>query len=219
MRDVVIVDSARTGLTKAFRGSFNLTRSDDLLAHCIDTLVDRNDVDPNEVEDVVVGAASHAGEQDGNLARLAVVLSKLPISTGGCDDQPLLLVRSAVHRHCGQPDRLRPDRQSRSPAAWTPSPCAPVQSLASPRTQAPAGGEARDLHGHGQHRRGGGASLSGHPGDAGRVRAAKSAALRRGRGFRRDRRGDRAHEGDDAQGRQGDGRREPRGSAGRQGRV
>jgi acetyl-CoA acyltransferase len=75
MKDVVIVDSVRTGLAKAFRGSFNLTRSDDMLAHCIDSLLER--------EDVVVGAASHAGEQDGNLARLAVVLSKLPITTGG----------------------------------------------------------------------------------------------------------------------------------------
>jgi acetyl-CoA acyltransferase len=84
MRDVVIVDSVRTGLAKAFRGSFNLTRSDDMLAHCIDALLDRNDkIAPDEVEDVVVGAASHAGEQDGNLARLAVVLSKLPITTAG----------------------------------------------------------------------------------------------------------------------------------------
>ena len=84
MRDVVIVDSMRTGLAKSFRGSFNLTRSDDMLAHCIDSLLERNGaVDPNEVEDVVVGAASHSGEQDGNLARLAVVLSKLPVTTAG----------------------------------------------------------------------------------------------------------------------------------------
>ena len=84
MRDVVIVDSVRTGLAKAFRGSFNLTRSDDMLAHCIDALMDRNDkVGLDEVEDVVVGAASHAGEQDGNLARLAVILSKLPVTTAG----------------------------------------------------------------------------------------------------------------------------------------
>ena len=84
MRDVVIVDSMRTGLAKPFRGSFNLTRSDDMLAHCIDSLLERNGaLDPAEVEDVVVGAASHAGEQDGNLARLAVVLSKLPITTAG----------------------------------------------------------------------------------------------------------------------------------------
>ncbi len=84
MRDVVIVDSVRTGLAKAFRGSFNLTRSDDMLAHCIDALLERNpQVSPDEVEDVYVGAASHVGEQDGNLARLAVVLSKLPITTAG----------------------------------------------------------------------------------------------------------------------------------------
>ena len=84
MRDVVIVDSVRTGLAKSFRGSFNLTRSDDMLAHCIDSLLDRSpNLSPDEVEDVYVGAASHVGEQDGNLARLAVVLSKLPITTAG----------------------------------------------------------------------------------------------------------------------------------------
>ncbi len=84
MRDVVIVDSVRTGLAKAFRGSFNLTRSDDMLAHCIDSLLDRNEnVSADEVEDVVVGCASHAGEQDGNIARLAVILSKLPVTTAG----------------------------------------------------------------------------------------------------------------------------------------
>ena len=84
MRDVVIVDSVRTGLAKAFRGSFNLTRADDMVAHCIDALLERNPtLDPAEVEDVVVGSASHVGEQDGNLARLAVVLSSLPITVGG----------------------------------------------------------------------------------------------------------------------------------------
>ena len=83
MRDVVIVDNVRTGLAEA-RGSFNLTRSDDMLAHCIDALLDRNpQVSPDEVEDVVVGCASHTGEQDGNIARLAVVLSRLPITTAG----------------------------------------------------------------------------------------------------------------------------------------
>lgn len=84
MRDVVVVDSVRTGLAKSFRGSFNLTRSDDMLAHLIDALLERNpQISPEEVEDVVVGAANHTGEQDGNLARLAVVLSRLPITTAG----------------------------------------------------------------------------------------------------------------------------------------
>jgi acetyl-CoA acyltransferase len=80
-RDVVIVDSVRTGLAKSFRGSFNLTRSDDMIAHCIDALLERNpSLDPAEVEDVVVGAANHEGEQGGNVARLGVILSKLPVS-------------------------------------------------------------------------------------------------------------------------------------------
>ena len=84
MRDVVVVDSVRTGLAKSFRGSFNLTRSDDMLAHLIDSLLDRNpNITADEVEDVVVGAANHTGEQDGNLARLAVVLSRLPITAAG----------------------------------------------------------------------------------------------------------------------------------------
>lgn len=84
MRDVVVIDSVRTGLAKSFRGSFNLTRSDDMLAVVIDALLARNpNVAADEIEDVIVGAGSHAGEQDGNLARLAVVLSKLPITTAG----------------------------------------------------------------------------------------------------------------------------------------
>ena len=84
MRDVVVVDSVRTGLAKSHRGTFNLTRPDDLVAHCIDALVDRNGkMDPAEVEDVIVGAASQIGEQGGNLARLAVILSKLPVTVSG----------------------------------------------------------------------------------------------------------------------------------------
>ncbi|MCB1644003.1 MAG: thiolase family protein [Pseudomonadales bacterium] len=84
MRDVVVVDSVRTGLAKSFRGTFNLTRPDDMVAHCINALLDRNGkLDPAEVEDVIVGAASQTGEQGGNLARLAVILSKLPVTTSG----------------------------------------------------------------------------------------------------------------------------------------
>lgn len=84
MRDVVIVDSVRTGLAKSFRGTFNLTRPDDMVAHCIDALLTRNSaLDPAEVEDVIVGAASQTGEQGGNIARLAVILSNLPVTTAG----------------------------------------------------------------------------------------------------------------------------------------
>ncbi len=81
MSQVVIVDSIRTGLAKSHRGTFNLTRADDLVAHCIDSLLDRNPgVDPAEVEDVIVGAGRQVGEQSANMARHAVALSKLPIT-------------------------------------------------------------------------------------------------------------------------------------------
>jgi acetyl-CoA acyltransferase len=81
MNQVVIVDNIRTGLAKAHRGTFNLTRADDLVAHCIDALLERNPgVAAAEVEDVVVGSARQIGEQSANMARHAVVLSKLPVS-------------------------------------------------------------------------------------------------------------------------------------------
>ena len=81
MSQVVIVDNVRTGLAKAHRGTFNLTRADDMLAHCINALLQRNPaLDPAEVEDVVAGAARQTGEQSANVARHAVALSRLPVS-------------------------------------------------------------------------------------------------------------------------------------------
>lgn len=81
MRQVVIVDTVRTGLAKAYRGTFNLTRADDLVAHCIDALLDRNPrVAPADVDDIVVGAGRQIGEQSANLARFAVALSRLPMT-------------------------------------------------------------------------------------------------------------------------------------------
>lgn len=81
MNQVVIVDSLRTGLAKSHRGTFNLTRADELIAHCIDALLARYPaLDPAEVDDVVVGAARQIGEQSANVARYGVALSKLPIS-------------------------------------------------------------------------------------------------------------------------------------------
>ena len=84
MRDVVVVDSVRTGLAKSFRGSFNWTRSDDMAAFLIDAVIDRNpQFDPGEVDDIILGAANQSGEQSGNLARMASFLLNLPIEATG----------------------------------------------------------------------------------------------------------------------------------------
>ncbi len=81
MNQVVVVDNIRTGLAKSHRGTFNLTRADEFIAHCIDALLARSPaLDPGEVDDVVVGAARQIGEQSANVARYAVALSKLPLS-------------------------------------------------------------------------------------------------------------------------------------------
>ena len=81
MENIVIVDCIRTGLAKAHRGTFNMTRSDDLVAHCIDALLTRNpQLDPAQVDDVVLGCGRQIGEQSGNVARHAVALSQLPIT-------------------------------------------------------------------------------------------------------------------------------------------
>ena len=64
MRDVVVVDSVRTGLAKSHRGTFNLTRPDDMVAHCINALLDRNSqLDPVAVEDVIVGCAGQTARR------------------------------------------------------------------------------------------------------------------------------------------------------------
>lgn len=84
MRNVVIVDSKRTGLAKAFRGSFNATRPDDMGAHLINVILDRNpNVDPGEIDDVVAGCSMPEGAQGMNIGRTIAVLSNLPVSVSG----------------------------------------------------------------------------------------------------------------------------------------
>ncbi|MDY7561141.1 thiolase family protein [Pseudomonas sp. 10B1] len=83
MREVVIVDSVRTGLAKSFRGKFNQTRPDDMAAHCVNALLTRNGLDPALVEDCIVGAGSNEGAQGYNIGRNVAVLSKLGINVPG----------------------------------------------------------------------------------------------------------------------------------------
>ena len=84
MPNAVIVDSVRTGLAKSFRGGFNVTRADDMTAHIVNALMERNpEVDPTLVEDIILGCGNPEGPQGHNVARNVAVLSNLPIQTGG----------------------------------------------------------------------------------------------------------------------------------------
>jgi acetyl-CoA acetyltransferase family protein len=84
MREAVVVASSRTPLAKSFRGSFNLTRPDDLAGHVIrDVLGKVPQLDPGEVEDVILGCGQPHGSQGHNVARVAALRAGLPPSVAG----------------------------------------------------------------------------------------------------------------------------------------
>jgi acetyl-CoA C-acetyltransferase len=83
METAYIVDIVRTPVGK-FGGTLASVRPDDLAAHVIKALIARNpSFDPKLVEDVIFGAANQAGEDNRNVARMALLLAGLPIETGG----------------------------------------------------------------------------------------------------------------------------------------
>ncbi len=83
-REAVIVATARTGLAKSFRGSFNLTRPDDMGAHCVKAVLAQvPQLDPSEIDDVVMGAGFPEGPQGFNVGRNVAVMSGLPITVPG----------------------------------------------------------------------------------------------------------------------------------------
>ena len=74
MRNAVIVDSVRTGLAKSFRGGFNNTRADNMTAHIVNALLERNPkVEPSMVEDIILGCGNPEGAQGHNIARNVAV--------------------------------------------------------------------------------------------------------------------------------------------------
>jgi len=83
MKDVFIIDAVRTPIGK-FGGALSNIRPDDLGAEVIKALIARNPtIDINEIEDVILGAANQAGEDNRNVARMSALLAGLPITVGG----------------------------------------------------------------------------------------------------------------------------------------
>lgn len=83
MKQAYIIDAVRTPVGK-FGGTLANVRPDDLAAHVIKAVVERNpQIDVNEIEDVIFGAANQAGEDNRNVARMALLMAGLPITIGG----------------------------------------------------------------------------------------------------------------------------------------
>jgi acetyl-CoA acyltransferase len=91
MREAVVVATARTGLAKSFRGSFNQTRPDDMAAHCIKAALAKvPKLDPKEIDDCVIGTGFPEGPQGFNVGRNVAIMAGLPVDVPG----------SAVSRFC-----------------------------------------------------------------------------------------------------------------------
>jgi 3-oxoadipyl-CoA thiolase len=90
MGDALIIDALRTPMGR-FGGALAPVRPDDMAAHVIRALVERNRVPGDEVDDVLWGAANQAGEDNRNVARMAALLAGLPVEVPG----------ATVNRLCG----------------------------------------------------------------------------------------------------------------------
>ncbi|MBX3433836.1 MAG: acetyl-CoA C-acyltransferase [Pirellulales bacterium] len=93
MNTPVIIDACRTpiGRSHAERGAYRDVRADDLAAHVIRALVERTQIDPAEIEDVLVGCTQQRDEQGFNVGRMAALLAGVPHAAGG----------ATINRLCG----------------------------------------------------------------------------------------------------------------------
>ena len=89
-RTPVVVDGLRTPFGR-YGGALKDVRPDDLAAYAISALVDRTGIDPALIDDVILGAANQAGEDNRNVGRMAALLAGLPIEVAG----------QTVNRLCG----------------------------------------------------------------------------------------------------------------------
>jgi 3-oxoadipyl-CoA thiolase len=90
LREAWIVGAVRTPIGR-YGGALATVRPDDLAAAAIRAVVERSGVDPTTIEDVILGCANQAGEDNRNVARMAALLAGLPVEVGG----------QTVNRLCG----------------------------------------------------------------------------------------------------------------------
>lgn len=91
MKNVVIAGYARSPFTFANKGALKRVRPDELAAHVVKGLVQQSDIDPNDIEDLILGCAFPEAEQGFNVARLVGMMAELPKTVAG----------TTVNRFCG----------------------------------------------------------------------------------------------------------------------
>ena len=102
MPESYVIDAIRTPIGR-YGGALSGVRPDDLAAHVVRQLVDRSDVDPDLIDDVFFGNANGAGEDNRDVARMAVLLAGLPTTVPGV----------TVNRLCGSGLEAAIERQPR----------------------------------------------------------------------------------------------------------
>ena len=90
LRDAWVVEAVRTPIGR-YAGALSAVRPDDLAAAAIRAVVERSGIDPSLIEDVILGCANQAGEDNRDVARMALLLAGLPVEVGGL----------TVNRLCG----------------------------------------------------------------------------------------------------------------------
>ncbi len=83
MTEAVIVSTARTGLARSWKGSFNATHGASLGGFAVKAAMERAGIDPGEVEDVVMGCATPEGATGGNIARQIALRAGCPVTVPG----------------------------------------------------------------------------------------------------------------------------------------
>lgn len=138
MNKVYVIDAVRTPIGK-YGGALSTIRPDDLLAHVIKALLQRNPgIDINAIEDVIAGDANQAGEDNRNVARMASLLAGLPVSVPGntvnrlCASGLQAIMDAARALICGDGELMiaggvesmtrAPLVMAKSPGAWNRSP-------------------------------------------------------------------------------------------------
>src|SRR6266478_7578175 len=89
-REAVIVGYVRSPVGR-YGGALAMLRPDSLAAHVLRALIERTGIDPKDVDDVILGCANQAGEDNRNVARMALLLAGLPVEVPG----------QTVNRLCG----------------------------------------------------------------------------------------------------------------------